>query len=76
MTAFNMGAGSKDGKGTKTDQGYVFLYVVIALLAVSLIVAITFAICKVQKPSVPEETAEPEVHDEFFFPDFENIDGK
>ena len=71
MTLYNMGASNKDGKGTKTDQGFVFIYVIVALIAVLLIATITFAICKAQKPII-EDSVTPEVRDEFFFPDFEN----
>lgn len=72
-TEYNMGASDKDRSKKKTDQGLVLLYVCLALLIVLLIVVITFAICKTQKP-VPEKPEEPDIHDEFFFPDFENLE--
>lgn len=73
ITNYNMGIGTRNGKGTKTDLGLVTIYVCIALLAVLLIVVIVFAICKTRQPTV-ERNAHVNQPDEFYFPDFDNFD--
>ena len=51
----------------------VTLYVCAALLALLLIIVTIFAICKTHQP-IAEESIPAEAHDEFYFPDFENVD--
>lgn len=72
VTTYNIGFGLRDEKGTRTDTGMVTIYVCAALLAVLLITVIIFASCKVHQ-TIPEELP-PEVHDEFYFPDFDNLE--
>lgn len=73
ITNYNMGIGTKDGKGTKNDLGLATIYVCIALLAVLLIVVIVFTICKTRKPTV-ERNVRVNQPDEFYFPDFDNLE--